>query len=80
MAAFSTEGAAPSQTAPAKVKGTLVVTAGALHRMVGGYPGKNARMPVCCGVMKREMKPGDTILYAPPSGQGASLEISYRVR
>lgn len=66
-------------TAKAKAQGKawLEVTAGELHRIVGGYPGPNARMPVCCGVMRRVMRPGDTILAQPPKGQGASLRIRY---
>ena len=53
------------------------VEAGDLHRRVGGYPGKNHRMPVCCGVMKQNMKSGDRIIEEPPSGQGASLIIRF---
>ena len=51
------------------------VRAGDLHRQVGGYPGRNHRMPVCCEVMKRNMKPGDQILQQPLKGQGANLVI-----
>ena len=53
----------------------VVVRAGDLHRQVGGYPGYNHRMPLCCYVMKKNMQRGDVILYQPPSGQGASLTI-----
>jgi hypothetical protein len=55
------------------------INAGELHRRVGGYPGKNHRMPVCCGVMRSIFAPdtGDEILEEPPSGQGASLTIRY---
>lgn len=53
--------------------------AGDLHRKVGGYPGHNHRMPVCCDVMRNAMAVGDTILYAPPKGKGATLEIRYRL-
>jgi len=55
------------------------VEAGDLHRMVGGYPGPNHRMPVCCSVMRRNMKPGDEEIAEPPSGKGASLRIRYRL-
>jgi len=55
------------------------VTAGDLHRKVGGYPGPNHRMPLCCSVMKQNMQEGDIILYQPPSGQGASLRIRYKL-
>jgi 5-methylcytosine-specific restriction protein A len=53
------------------------VTAGELHRRVGGYPGTNHRMPTCCNVMQQEMRPGDRLLHAPPKGRGASVEIRY---
>jgi len=55
------------------------VEAGSLHRRVGAYPGRNHRMPVCCSVMYKTMQPGDQTLAAPPSGQGASLKIRYRL-
>ncbi len=55
----------------------LDVNAGELRRAVGGYPGKNHRMPVCCSVMKQEMGPKDRILSEPPSGHGASLTVRY---
>jgi len=55
------------------------VKAGNLHRQVGGYPGNNHRMPVCCSVMRQNMRVGDTIVYEPPKGQGASLTIRYTI-
>jgi hypothetical protein len=62
-------------------KMTADISAGELHERVGGYPGKNHRMPVCCGVMQGAFTPdiGDVILEEPPSGQGASLRIRYVV-
>ena len=53
------------------------LTAGSLHRELGGDPGADHRMPLVCSVMRSVMKPGDVVLAAPPSGQGASLEIRY---
>ncbi|MBS7621296.1 hypothetical protein KEJ32_04210, partial [Candidatus Bathyarchaeota archaeon] len=29
----------------------VIVRAGDLHRKVGGYPGSNHRMPICCHVL-----------------------------
>ncbi len=55
----------------------LDVIAGDLHRMVGSYPGPNHRMPICCDVMRKAMKPGDEVLSSPPKGKGASLIIRY---
>lgn len=54
-------------------------TAEGLHRLVGGYPGMDHRKPVCCSVMRAAMRVGDRILHSPPKGNGASLEIYYRL-
>lgn len=58
---------------------TAEINSGELHRRVGGYPGANHRMPVCCQVMRGAYAPdaGDVIVEEPPSGQGASLTIRY---
>ncbi len=53
------------------------VKSGDLHRRVGGYPGPNHRMPVCCEVMKHNMGPNDKILHQPSKGKGATLIIRY---
>jgi len=59
----------------------LIVKAGDLHRHVGGYLGHNHRMPVCCQVMRNFMRYyRGIILYAPPRGNGATLEIEYDLR
>ncbi len=59
-------------------RGAIVVRADDLHRGVGGYPGDDHRMPLCCNVMHAEMVVGvDEVLSAPPSGQGASVAIKY---
>ncbi len=55
------------------------IRAGDLHRRVGGYPGPDHRMPVCCQVMRAAMKARDEILEAPPKGDGASLLVLYRL-
>jgi hypothetical protein len=56
----------------------LVINSGNLHRLVGGYPGTDHRMPICCSVMLKNMKKGDEILDGPPSVAGASLIIKYQ--
>ena len=56
----------------------VYVSSGDLHRKVGGYPGSNHRMPICCGVMKKRKGVNDVIVNSPPSGIGASLEIRYK--
>lgn len=55
------------------------INAGQLHRHVGGYPGRNHVMPVCCAVMHSEMNAGDEVIAQPPKGRGASLTIRYRL-
>jgi 5-methylcytosine-specific restriction protein A len=55
----------------------VIVNAGDLHRLVGDYPGTNHRMPVCCEVMRNEMRRGDVVVDEPPKGQGATLTIRY---
>ena len=59
---------------------SIVIQAGKLHRIVGGYPGKNHRMPVCCGVMRKRMQTGDTILPNSLRKDGASLQICYLLK
>lgn len=60
--------------------GTVEVSAGVLHRMTGGYPGPDHRMPVCCAVMQDNLGEGDVVISSPPSGTGASLTIRYASR
>lgn len=56
---------------------SITLTSGKIHRLVGGYPGKNHRMPICCKTMREMMKPGDLIVNEPSRRQGANLEIKY---
>jgi hypothetical protein len=53
------------------------VKSGNIHRRVGGYPGTDHRMPVCCEVMYSEMKDGDTVVAKTDSGHGASIVVRY---
>ncbi len=55
----------------------IEIEAGRLHREVGGYPGPDHRMPVCCNVMYGLKEEGDEVLYAPKKGKGASVRIRY---
>jgi 5-methylcytosine-specific restriction protein A len=57
------------------------INAGELHKRVGGYPGRDHRMPNCCQVMKAQiaLDYGDAIVDEPPSGHGPSLTIRYRL-
>jgi hypothetical protein len=60
-------------------KKEITVNAGNLHRLIGGYPSKNHRIPVCCSVMRQEMKDGDTLLKNNLKKDGASLTIIYKL-
>lgn len=58
------------------------IRSGDLHAKLGGYPpnpGENHRMRSCCKVMCATMGGDDDVLRSPPSGQGASLTIRYRI-
>lgn len=55
------------------------VNSGNLHRRVGGYPGQDHRMPICCDVMYAEMKTEDSIVSQPESGKGASVVVRYKL-
>ena len=57
----------------------LDINSGELHRRVGGYPGPEHRMPICCQVMRMLQRDDDTILSQPPKANGASLTIRYNV-
>jgi hypothetical protein len=65
--------------ASARSQNHVVVRAGDLHQAVGGYPGPNHQMPVCCNVMRSAMSEshGDRVQSAPPKGKGASLTVRY---
>lgn len=55
------------------------LTAGALHRRVGGYPRTDHRMPSCCGAMRKAMSYKDIVVSEPEQGAGASLRIRYQL-
>ena len=56
----------------------IKLEASKIHRLVGGYPNpRTHRMPICCKVMRSEMRPDDTIIYQPPKGKGPRLTIKY---
>ncbi|MBC6445167.1 MAG: hypothetical protein GDA50_07050 [Alphaproteobacteria bacterium GM202ARS2] len=60
-------------------KTCIKIKSGDLHREVGGYPGSNHRMPICCKVMCDSMQEGDKVVYTPPKGRGATLTICYKL-
>ncbi|MDE0266962.1 MAG: hypothetical protein OXK17_08105, partial [Thaumarchaeota archaeon] len=51
-----------------------------LHRIAGGYSGKDHRMPVCCGVMRSRMQECDKILPSSLKKYGASLRVLYLLK
>jgi 5-methylcytosine-specific restriction protein A len=54
------------------------LNAGELHRTVGGYPGENHQIELCCHVMRAEMGPGDSIVLHPEDKEsGAALTVRY---
>ena len=57
----------------------IEINAGELHRTLGGYPGIDHRIPICCSVMHQEVQEGDEIVFGPDQGKGASLTIRYRI-
>jgi len=57
---------------------SITIKSGELHRIVGEYPGKDHRMPICCDVMRANMSQRDEELSAPPKGMGATLVIQYK--
>jgi 5-methylcytosine-specific restriction protein A len=57
----------------------VVVVSGDLHRKLGGYPGANHQMPVCCDAMRAAMQGGDQVLEETPGGKGATLRIQYKI-
>lgn len=55
----------------------IELRSGDIHSEVGGYPGANHRMPVCCDVMYEAMRGDDEIISKPRKGKGANLYIKY---
>lgn len=56
----------------------VTIVSGELHRLIGGYPGVNHRMPVCCSAMREVFQESrDIVVHSPQSGNGANLTICY---
>lgn len=66
-------------TARSSGKLYIEVESGHLHRQVAAHPDANNGMPVCCDVMRKMMRAGDSVVSEPPSGEGATLVIRYNV-
>jgi len=74
---FRTEVRGQMREAQTAAASFVDINSGQVHHAVGGYPGPDHRMPVCCQVMKADIRPGDEVL--PPNGQGGSLTIRYKL-
>jgi hypothetical protein len=55
------------------------VESGHLNTRVAERPGVNDGMPVCCEVMRKMMRPGDSVVNEPLNGADATLMIRYIV-
>jgi 5-methylcytosine-specific restriction protein A len=74
---FASELSRQFSDAAARGAPSVDINSGELHRIVGGYPGTDHRMPICCDVMYAEYRTGDAVLSRPPRGKGASVTIRY---
>jgi hypothetical protein len=54
----------------------IIVNAGELHRMLGGYPGSNHGMQTCCDAMQGEIQHGDDLVV---EIEGSRLTIRYQL-
>jgi hypothetical protein len=51
----------------------VLINAPSLYQSVGGYPGSNHAMPLCCDAMEQAMKPGDLLLVERSSQAGMTV-------
>ena len=56
----------------------VIIRAGELHKLVNPLYKYEKRFRMCCVIMREYMKPGDEILYEPPSGESSAVEIFYK--
>lgn len=60
-------------------KASLTLSAGDIHRAVGGYPGADHRMPQCCAALRQLAEErGAALVKSPPKGNGASLTYRFK--
>ncbi len=53
------------------------VTSGHLYKQAGGEAVADPKLPVCCDVMRKMMRAGDSVLKEPARGQATTLTIRY---
>ena len=58
---------------------SVVVQSGELHRIAGGYPGQDHRMPTCCRVMIKRMRGSDKRLPDKLKNYGTTMRIRYKL-
>jgi hypothetical protein len=56
------------------------IESGHLHKQAGGHPHSNERMSVCCEVMRKLMRRGDSVVKELTTGQDATLIIRYMLQ
>lgn len=67
------------QSTQLKGQETIRIKAGDLHEQVVGSRSTPNRMPTCCSAMESFRGPQDKVIYRPPKGKGANLEIEFRL-
>ncbi|MGG3943200.1 hypothetical protein ABEV54_17385 [Peribacillus psychrosaccharolyticus] len=55
------------------------IVSGDVHRNLGGYPSRIHQMPTCCDAMYALKSDHDEVIYSPPKGKGATLQIRYHL-
>ena len=55
------------------------INAGELQRTLGDYPGTDHHMSAACNAMREARTAQDTVIFQPPSGNGAALTIRYEL-
>jgi len=76
---FRKELKAQMERAQRRDAGHVEVNAGELHRALGGYPGRDHRMPICCNVMHQEMQDDDEVISGPDKGKRASYTVRFKL-
>jgi hypothetical protein len=54
------------------------ISAGELHRAVGGYPQPEPRIPMCCSAMRQVQKVGDAVVSERAS-DGPKFTVRYQL-
>ena len=55
------------------------VESNSLQKQFANFSSSDHSMSVCCDVMMKLMRPGDSILQESPIGKSATLSVRYRV-